>query len=423
VTTSKHHHILAKMQSCNNGSEGQGGQVGQKHKYTFSQLISSVEELKKKFEVLKSENNMLKENTDNIIKQVLNMESQLISNGCIIEKFKSKIDDPFDQLLLNCKDVPEPVEKISKSSKHKEVNSPTDCTHRTKKTDRVSQPENSTNIKIEKVEQLKQNIKEEIDDEDEYQEELLEEEACLDAEEETEMTEAEYVEVQNHALKIETDETQANIFDIKGMAGLIKPIKKEASPEPGRIIDDETATTNNDETDSNSNSSSDNETDESDTDNEADSVKPKEYSLKRLHMDLVEYLDKNRKKPKLTPTKKQYSHKEEVYCVCKSRYRSDKPMIGCDGPCKDWYHFNCVGIPKDFRSIAEWYCEECFLKISGGSRNVCLCGGTFEPAHELIRCRGRCKRLYHPGCLGLDNEDMVMRWDKEGGGQCGFCNG
>merc|ERR1711970_1491048 len=184
------------MGSCNSASEGQGGNVGQKHKYTFSQLISSVEELKKKFEVLKSENNMLKENTDNIIKQVLNMESQLISNGCIVEKFKSKVDDPFDQLLLNCKDITEPVEKISKSSKHK------DCTHGAKKNDQVSQPENNTNIKIERVEQLKHNIKEEID-EDENQEELLEEEACIDAEEETETTEAEYVEVQNHALKIE----------------------------------------------------------------------------------------------------------------------------------------------------------------------------------------------------------------------------
>merc|ERR1719233_1256961 len=209
-------HVLAKMQSCNSGSDGQGGNVGLKHKYTFSQLISSVEELKKKFEVLKS---------DNIIKQVLSMESQLISNGCIIEKFKSKVDDPFDQLLLNSKDIPEPVDKISKMSKHSEVNSNTDCTHGSKRMDRVYQSENATNIKIEKIEQLKQNIKEEID-EDEYQEELLEEEACLDAEEETETTEAEYVEVQNHALKIETEETQANIFDIKGMADYVKPIKR-----------------------------------------------------------------------------------------------------------------------------------------------------------------------------------------------------
>eukprot|EP00090_Calanus_glacialis_P022857 TRINITY_DN35198_c0_g1_i2.p1 TRINITY_DN35198_c0_g1~~TRINITY_DN35198_c0_g1_i2.p1 ORF type:complete len:436 (-),score=144.34 TRINITY_DN35198_c0_g1_i2:166-1473(-) len=429
--------------------EGQGGPPGQKHKYTFSQLISSVEDLKKKFEVLKSENNMLKENTDNIIKQVLNMESQLMSNGCIIEKFKSKSDEAFDQLLNCTKDKPEKPAKspnsimdeastanneiAKRNGTERSARSARSGKHRNKKSN------NSTNIKIENVAQIKLNIKEEVDDND-YQE--LEEEACLDAEEEAE-TEAEYVEVQN-TLKIETDESQANIFDIKEMVDIRKPVKKEpvetepvepepVEPEPVQTESVQTESfqtehgSNAEETDSNSNSSSDNDTDESDTDNDNDndSVKPKEYSLKRLHMDLVEYLDRNRKKPKLTPTKKQScsNSEEEVYCVCKSDYRADKPMIGCDGPCEDWYHFNCVGIPQDFRSIAEWYCEGCFLTITGGTRNVCLCGGTFEPAHELIRCRGRCRRLYHPGCLGLDNEDMVRRWDTDGGGQCGFCNG
>jgi len=419
--------------NSNTVKDGQGGAVGQqqKHKYTFSQLISSVEDLKTKFEVLKSENNMLKENTDNIIKQVLNMEAQLISNGCILEKFKTKIDDPFDQLLSDSKNITcTHQESLNSKDMPNKTESPG---HRTPVRDNSTNSRNyydehlnssletkagdTTNIKIERVEQLKSNIKEEIDD-DEYQE--LEEEACLDADAEEEADlQAEYVEVQN-TLKIETDESQANIFDIKGMTEIMRPLKKQKCPESSTFL--ETTTTKNDESDSNSNSSSDNETEDSDTDNDVDSVKPKEYSLKRLHMDLVEYLDKNRKKPKITPTKKK-SRKEKVYCVCKSRYRSDKPMIGCDGPCEDWYHFNCVGIPKDFRSIAEWYCEGCFLNITGGSRNVCLCGGTFEPAHELIRCRGKCRRLYHPGCLGLDDEDMVVRWDKEGGGQCGFCNG
>jgi len=442
------------MQNSNGCSET--GQGGQKHKYTFSQLISSVEDLKKKFEVLKSENNMLKENTDNIIKQVLNMESQLINNGCIIEKFKSKSDEAFDQLLHCTKDMPEktvrPASITKESSIDCNLESRNDETSSVgvKKRKKKSKYKDTGSIKIEREEQLKINIKEEIDD-DEYEE--LEEEACLESEEEAD-PEAEYVEVQN-TLKIETDESQANIFDIKEMEDVFRPIKEEQiTTEPIRSSTDiEPATsdiepstsdiepstsdiepttsdiepaTNADETDSNS--SSDNETDDSDTDNDNDSVKPKEYSLKRLHMDLVEYLDRNRKKPKLTPTKKQSQHapdpgQEEVYCVCKSDYRSDKPMIGCDGPCEDWYHFNCVGIPQDFRSIAEWYCEGCFLTITGGTKKVCLCGGSFEPAHELIRCRGRCRRLYHPGCLGLDNEDMVARWDTEGGGQCGFCNG
>ena len=116
------------------------------------------------------------------------------------------------------------------------------------------------------------------------------------------------------------------------------------------------------------------------------------------------------------------SKKVKVYCKCKSTYTKNSPMIGCDGPCQDWYHFDCVGIPQNFRSIAEWYCEDCFFKITNGSIEVCLCGGWFEPAHELVRCKSVCKKLYHPGCLGLDNEAMVERWEEERGGRCGYCN-
>eukprot|EP00090_Calanus_glacialis_P042676 TRINITY_DN75670_c0_g1_i1.p1 TRINITY_DN75670_c0_g1~~TRINITY_DN75670_c0_g1_i1.p1 ORF type:complete len:516 (-),score=133.16 TRINITY_DN75670_c0_g1_i1:206-1753(-) len=114
--------------------------------------------------------------------------------------------------------------------------------------------------------------------------------------------------------------------------------------------------------------------------------------------------------------------KVKVYCKCKSTYTKNSPMIGCDGPCQDWYHFDCVGIPQNFRSIAEWYCEECFFKITNGSIEVCLCGGWFEPAHELVRCKSVCKKLYHPGCLGLDNANMVERWEEEREGKCGYCN-
>jgi len=116
------------------------------------------------------------------------------------------------------------------------------------------------------------------------------------------------------------------------------------------------------------------------------------------------------------------SKKAKVYCKCKSTYTKNQPMIGCDGPCQDWYHFDCVGIPQNFRSIAEWYCEDCFFKITNGSIEVCLCGGWFEPAHELVRCKSTCKKLYHPGCLGLDNENMVTRWEQERQGKCGYCN-
>jgi len=380
-----------------------------KPKYTFSQLISSVDDLKKKFESLKSENLQLKENMDNILKQVLNMESQLISNGCMLEKFQivnsdvlkesdnNKVDDTFDLLLKNS--------LTPKTAKLKQLECSDQLTFsdasssspvklkRKRNNSSESLDRESKNIKVEENHQL--NIKEEVDD-DEYQE--LEEEACSDAGDR--FNDKPCVEFSN-SLKIETDETQANIFDLKSVGDC----KDESSYENYDSNEEDIHTSSL----------------ESDSD---DAKGPKEYSLKRLHMDLVEYLDKNEKRHKEKQIKKRRSdsRKNKVYCVCKSHYKSDKPMIGCDGPCKDWYHFKCVGIPEDFRSIAEWYCENCFLDITGGSRDVCLCGGTFESAHELIRCRGRCKKLYHPGCLGLDNEEMVERWDAEGRGHCGFCN-
>ena len=99
------------------------------------------------------------------------------------------------------------------------------------------------------------------------------------------------------------------------------------------------------------------------------------------------------------------SAKDKAYCICKSAYNKNQPMIGCDGPCQDWYHFGCVGIPQNFRSIADWYCESCFYKLTKGSTKVgrpqnklcihtslskmllqiCLCDSEFEAAHELVR--------------------------------------
>ena len=64
------------------------------------------------------------------------------------------------------------------------------------------------------------------------------------------------------------------------------------------------------------------------------------------------------------------SQKNRSYCNCKKAYNKNQPMIGCDGPCENWYHFGCVGIPQNFRSIADWYCEKCFYKLTNGSIEV-----------------------------------------------------
>ena len=65
------------------------------------------------------------------------------------------------------------------------------------------------------------------------------------------------------------------------------------------------------------------------------------------------------------------SQKDKLYCKCRSLHNKNQPMIGCDGPCEDWYHFSCVGIPQNFRSIADWYCATCFYQLTKGSVEVC----------------------------------------------------
>jgi hypothetical protein len=47
---------------------------------------------------------------------------------------------------------------------------------------------------------------------------------------------------------------------------------------------------------------------------------------------------------------------ECVYCVCK-RPDSLGPMVGCDGPCKYWHHFSCLGWGSGYKvAPGDWYC-------------------------------------------------------------------
>ena len=94
-------------------------------------------------------------------------------------------------------------------------------------------------------------------------------------------------------------------------------------------------------------------------------------------------------------------------------------MIGCDGPCAGWFHYDCVGISDTFSSRASWYCETCFLHLSGGGVEVCLCREWWQPEHELVRC-GRCQEFFHPDCLGLQTELSVTEWQHLGS-SCGHC--
>ena len=47
----------------------------------------------------------------------------------------------------------------------------------------------------------------------------------------------------------------------------------------------------------------------------------------------------------------------ELYCICR-KPDDHTLMIGCDGPCEDWYHVRCVGMDATkSKLIQKWYCK------------------------------------------------------------------
>lgn len=47
----------------------------------------------------------------------------------------------------------------------------------------------------------------------------------------------------------------------------------------------------------------------------------------------------NHQSPKKTATEKAASKvKVSLYCTCRSPFKDGDFMIGCDGPCEDWFH-------------------------------------------------------------------------------------
>ena len=113
-------------------------------------------------------------------------------------------------------------------------------------------------------------------------------------------------------------------------------------------------------------------------------------------------------------TRSSLCNTEKVYCICRKPYaKSDPPMIGCDGPCKEWFHFPCIGIPDHFISRAAWYCKTCFTEMTG-TGEACVCGGRWRPDQELLRCQGECKIWYHPQCKNVDTEfcNKLGTWKK-----------
>ncbi|KIK71042.1 hypothetical protein GYMLUDRAFT_33157 [Collybiopsis luxurians FD-317 M1] len=53
---------------------------------------------------------------------------------------------------------------------------------------------------------------------------------------------------------------------------------------------------------------------------------------------------------------------DKLYCLCKTTYDEDKPMIACDS-CDEWYHMKCVEIPEHKGDLVDqFFCPLCAEK-------------------------------------------------------------
>ena len=72
----------------------------------------------------------------------------------------------------------------------------------------------------------------------------------------------------------------------------------------------------------------------------------------------------------------------EVYCICR-KPDDHTIMIGCDGPCEDWYHMRCVEMDTaKSKLIHKWYCRS---QINSFDRRFRISSLTCENIRPLMR--------------------------------------
>lgn len=76
---------------------------------------------------------------------------------------------------------------------------------------------------------------------------------------------------------------------------------------------------------------------------------------------------RNRKQPSATPTPRSssvlngqddedYDEDDQLYCICR-KPDDHRMMIGCDGPCAEWFHLDCVNMNEEkVALVSKWYC-------------------------------------------------------------------
>ncbi|KAL6713265.1 COMPASS (complex proteins associated with Set1p) component [Lecanora helva] len=73
----------------------------------------------------------------------------------------------------------------------------------------------------------------------------------------------------------------------------------------------------------------------------------------------------------------------EAYCICR-KPDDHTLMIGCDGPCEDWFHVRCVAMDSvKAKLISKWYCPNCVEKgFETLWKRMCRLEGCQEPARQ-----------------------------------------
>ena len=83
---------------------------------------------------------------------------------------------------------------------------------------------------------------------------------------------------------------------------------------------------------------------------------------------------KNRKQDSATPTRSSsmagqedddYEDDTQLFCICR-KPDDHGVMIGCDGPCDDWFHLKCVEMTQaKTKLVQKWYCECAVIPDNG----------------------------------------------------------
>ncbi|KAJ9620649.1 COMPASS (complex proteins associated with Set1p) component [Taxawa tesnikishii (nom. ined.)] len=99
----------------------------------------------------------------------------------------------------------------------------------------------------------------------------------------------------------------------------------------------------------------------------------------------------------------------EVYCICR-KPDTGTFMIGCDGPCEDWFHGKCVGISEKNRNLIDRYiCPNCKEEGHGDTtfKRMCRRPGCRMPARLVKKGKGDTSKYCSDECGAQFFREMV----------------